>query len=171
MADETWDTFIEEAKDVFTLLPEDEYDFIITSAEGKVSKTGNPMIRVSAKVASGPHHGKAIKDFYVMRLTSSPTWIKKFVQHMQAMGIDMSLIAQQKPTMQQIAKVMEGKPFRGKVRHTSDENYGDDVELSWAMKPPTGGAVAVTSFPALSEAESLGYGSGETVATADDAAF
>jgi hypothetical protein len=29
----------------------------------------------------------------------------------------------------------------------------------------------VTSFPAISEAESLGYGSGETVAAADDAAF
>lgn len=171
MADETWDDFISEAKDVFTLLPEDEYDFIITKAEGKVSKSGNPMIVVGSKVSSGPHAGKAIKDFYVLRMATSPTWVKKFVQHMQAMGIDMSLLAQQKPTMQQIAKVMEGKSFRGKVRHTSDENYGDDVELSWAMKPPTGGAVAVTSFPALSEGESLGYGSGETVAAADDAAF
>lgn len=171
MADESWDDFIAEAKDVFTLLPEDEYDFVITSAEGKLSKTNNPMVRVSAKVASGPHAGKAIKDFFVLRITTSQSQIKKFVQHMQAMGIDMSTIAQHKPTMQQLAKVMEGKPFRGKVRHTSDDNYGDDVELSWAMKPPTGGATAVTSFPALTEGESLGYGSGETVAAADDAAF
>ena len=171
MADETWDEFISEAKDVFTLLPEDEYDFIITKAEGKVSKSGNPMIVVSSKVASGPHAGKAIKDFYVLRMATSPTWIKKFVQHMQAVGIDMSLLAQQKPTMQQIAKTMECKAFRGKVRHTSDDNYGDDVELSWAMKPPTGGAIAVTSFPALSDAESLGYGSGEVPVSADDAAF
>lgn len=170
MADETWAEFLAEAEDVFTLLPEDEYDFIITKTEGKVSKSGNPMVVVSSKVASGPHAGKAIKDFYVMRLTSSPSWIKKFMQHMQAMGIDMSTLAQHKPTMQQIAKVMEGKQFRGKVRHTSDDNYGDDVELSWAMKPPTGGAVAVTSFPPLSEGEQLGYSS-ETVSAADDAAF
>lgn len=171
MADESWDEYIEKAQDVFTLLPEDEYDFVITKTEGKVSKSGNPMVQVSAKVASGPHAGKAIKDFFVMRLTSSPTWIKKFMQHMQAMGIDMATLAQHKPTMQQLAKVMEGKPFRGKVRHTSDDNYGDDVELSWAMQPPTGGATAVTSFPTLSEGESLGYGSGEAVAVGDDAAF
>lgn len=171
MADESWDSFISEAKDVFELLPEAEYDFIITKTEGKISKSNNPMVQVSAKVASGPHAGKAIKDFYVMRLTSSPAWIKKFIQHMNAMGIDMAVIAQHKPTMQQLAKVMEGKPFRGKVRHSHDDDFGDEAELSWAMKPPTGGAVAVTSFPALSEGESLGYGSGETVAAADDAAF
>lgn len=170
MADETWDDFIAEAKDAFNLLPEDEYDFIITKTEGKVSSTGNPMVVVSSKVASGPHAGKAIKDFYVLRITSSQSQVKKFVQHMKAMGIDMNLLAQHKPTMQQLAKVMEGKPFRGKVRHTSDERFGDAVELSWAMIPPAGGATAVTGFPTLSEGEQLGYSS-ETVAAADDAAF
>lgn len=168
MADETWDAFIEEASDAFNPLPEGTYDFVITEAEGKVSKTGNPMIRVSAKVASGPEVGKAIKDFYVIRMASQA---KKFVLHMKAMGITIETLTAHKPTMQQIAKVMEGKAFRGKVKHTSDENYGDAVELSWAMLPPSTGAIAVTSFPALSEGESLGYGSGDAVVAADDAAF
>lgn len=167
MADETWDAFIEEAVDAFNPLPEGTYDFVITEAEGKVSKTGNPMIRVAAKVASGPEAGKAIKDFYVIRMASQA---KKFVLHMKAMGITFETITAHKPTMQQIAKVMEGKPFRGKVKHTSSDEFGDAVELSWAMLPPSTGAVAVTSFPALSEGEQLGYSS-ETVAAADDAAF
>lgn len=168
MADETWDAFIEEAADAFNPLPEGTYDFIVTEAEGKVSKTGNPMIRVSAKVAAGAETGKAIKDFYVIRAASQA---KKFVLHMKAVGITVETLTAHKPTMQQLAKVMEGKQFRGKVKHTSDDNFGDAVELSWAMLPPATGAVAVTSFPALSDAESLGYGSGETVAATDDAAF
>jgi hypothetical protein len=170
MADETWDAFIEEAADAFNPLPEGTYDFIVTGAEGKVSGSGNPMVKVDAKVTTGPHAGKAIKSFYVIRTASQA---KKFVLHMKAMGISIEVLTAHKPTMQQLAKAMEGKPFRGKVKHTSDDTYGDAVELSWAMLPPSGGAIAVTSFPALSEGESLGYGSdsGASVATDDDAGF
>lgn len=168
MADETWDAFIDEAADAFNPLPEGTYDFIITATEGKVSSSGNPMVKVSAKVASGPQAGKTIKDFYVLRMASQA---KKFVLHMKAMGITIETLTTHKPTMQQLAKVMEGKPFRGKVKHTSSDDFGDAVELSWAMMPPESGAVAVTSFPALTEGELLGYGSGESVAAADDAAF
>lgn len=169
MADETWDAFISEAADAFNPLPEGTYDFVITAAEGKVSGTGNPMVKVDAKVSAGPEAGKAIKSFYVIRTASQA---KKFILHMKAMGITIETLTAHKPTMQQLAKVMEGKPFRGKVKHTSDDNFGDAVELAWAMLPPATGAVAVTSFPALTEGEQLGYGSGETVpAAADDAAF
>lgn len=169
MADESWDDFIAEAGENFNLPPEGEYDFVIVEAEGKVSKSGNPMVRVKAQITSGPESGKSIKDFYVLRVASQA---KKFVMHMKAMGITVELLAAHKPTMQQLAKAMEGKTFRGKIMHTSDDRYGDAAELSWAMMPPEGGAVAVTSFPALSEAESLGYASETTaVATADDAAF
>ncbi len=168
MADESWDAFLEEAEDAIKLLPEGQYDFVITATEGKISSTGNPMVRVSSKVASGPYAGKGIKDFFVIRSASQA---KKFVENLQAMGITMDVIAAHKPTMQQLAKVMEGKQFRGKVKHTSSEDFGDAVELSWSMKPPATGAVAVTSFPDLTEGESLGYGSGTSVAAADDAAF
>lgn len=169
MADESWDDFISEAADAFNPLPEGTYDFIITAAEGKVSGSGNPMVKVSAKVASGPEAGKTIKDFYVIRTASQA---KKFVLHMKAMGITVETLTTHKPSMQQLAKVMEGKPFRGKVKMKSSDDFGDEVELTWAMKPPTGGATAVTSFPTLSEDAQLGYGSdAASVATADDAAF
>lgn len=168
MADESWDDFMTEAADVLKPLPEDTYDFVITAAEGKVSAAGNHMIKVSAKVASGPFANKGIKDFFVIRSASQA---KKFVENLKAMGITMDTIAAHKPTMQQLAAVMVGKQFRGKVKHTSSEDFGDAVELSWSMKPPATGAVAVTSFPDLTEGEALGYGSGANVAAADDAAF
>jgi hypothetical protein len=168
MADESWDSFMSDAKDALKPLPEGTYNFVITETEGKTSKTGNPMVVVKAKVADGPEAGKAIKQFYVLRMASQA---KKFMAHMKAMGITLEVLQEHKPTMQQLAKAMEGKPFRGKVKHESDEDYGDSVELSWAMLPPEGGAVAVTSFPALTEAESLGYGSASSVATDDDAGF
>lgn len=168
MADETWDDFIREAKENFNLPPEGEYDFIITETEAKVSSAGNSMVRVKAKITSGPHAGKSIKDFYVIRMVSQ---MKKFMMHMKAVGITLDTLTTHKPTMDQLAKVMNGKAFRGKVVHKSDDRFGDAAELSWAMIPPAGGAAEVTSFPAISEAEALGYGSGETVAAADDAAF
>lgn len=168
MADESWDAFIDEAADAFNPLPEGTYDFVITEAEGKVSSSGNPMVRVAAKVSSGPESGKAIKDFYVIRMASQA---KKFVLHMKAVGITIETLTAHKPTMQQLAAVMVGKSFRGKVKHTSSDDFGDAVELSWAMLPPATGAVAVTGFPALGEDESVGYGSGEVPVSADDAAF
>jgi hypothetical protein len=168
MAEESWDSFIEEAGDGFNLPPADTYDFVVIAAEGKVSTSGNPMVMVEAKIASGPQAGKTIKRFYVIRMASMA---KKFMDNMKAMGITMDVLAQHKPTMQQLAAVMVGKPFRGKIKHVSDEEWGDYAELVWSMKPPTGGAVAVTSFPGLSPAEELGYGSGASVSTADDAAF
>lgn len=168
MADESWDAFIEDAGDVFNPLPEGEYDFTITDAEGKVSSTGNPMVRVSAKVVSGPNIGKEIKDFYVIR---SKSQAKKFMLHMRAMGISMETLMQHKPTMQQLAAVMVGKMFRGNVVHTSDKKFGDAVELAWAMMPPESGAFAVTEFPALTEGESLGYSNAGAAVATDDAAF
>jgi len=168
MADESWDDFIKEAKDNYDLPPEGEYDFVIIEAEAKVSSAGNPMIRVKAKITNGPHAKKTIKDFYVIRMASQ---VKKFMMHMKAVGITLDTLTTHKPTMDQLAKVMEGKTFRGKVVHKSDDRFGDAAELSWSMMPPAGGAAAVTSFPTISEAEALGYGSGDTVVAGDDAAF
>jgi hypothetical protein len=167
--EESWDDIIAEAGDGFNRPPEGEYDFLIEEAESKVSKSGNPMIRVKAKITGGPQHGKAIKDFYVIR---SKSQAEKFMLHMRAVGITIDTLRDLKPTMAQLAKALEGKPFRGKVKHKSDDDFGDSAELAWTMKPPTGGAVAVTEFAAVSEAEALGYGSGEAPAAAtDDAAF
>lgn len=85
--------------------------------------------------------------------------------------ITLETLTEHKPSMDQLAKAMNGKPFRGKVVHKSDDRFGDAAELSWAMIPPAAGAAAVTSFPAISEAEALGYGAAESVAASDDAAF
>lgn len=168
MSEETWDGFIKEAGDAFNLPPNGEYDFIITETEGKTSSAGNPMVRVKAKITSGPHAGKFIKDFYVLRMTSQ---VKKFMMHMKAMGITLEILQEHRPTMEQLAKVMDGKPFRGNIERVENDTFGDAAELKWAMMPPAGGATAVTSFPVISEAEALGYGAAESVAASDDAAF
>lgn len=168
MTEESWDDIISEAGDGFNRPPEGEYDFIITDTESKVSGAGNPMIKVESKITTGPQAGKSIKEFYVIRMASQA---KKFMQNMQAVGISVDTLREAKPTMDQIAKVMVGKPFRGKVIHKSSDEWGDSAELSWSMKPPAGGAAAVTSFPAVTDAEALGYGSQQSVATDDDAGF
>lgn len=168
MADESWDDIIAEAGDGFNLPPEDTYDFVITETEAKVSSAGNPMIVTKAKIANGPHQGKAIKQFYVIRTVKNAT---SFMRHMQAMGITIEVLREHKPSLDQIAKVMVGKQFEGDVVHKSDARWGDSAELSWQMRAPKTGAIPVTSFPGVSEAESLGYGDAAAVATDDDAGF
>jgi len=172
MADETWDDWISEVEDKLTLPPDGEYDFIVTKAEGKVSGSGNLMVQVDSKITSGPHSGKEIKRFYVIR-SSEGSMAKKFMQSLGAVGITFDTLVKHKPTMQQIAKVMEGKPFRAKIKKKEDAQWGDYMEVQWAIKPPTGGAIEVTEFPSLTEGEALGYGSdsGAGVATDDDAGF
>lgn len=169
MADESWDDIIAEAGDSFNLPPEGEYDFVITETEAKVSaNSGNPMIETKAKIVGGPHNGKAIKRFYIVRSVKTA---RSFMNHMQAVGISVETLRDQKPTLDQIAKAIVGKPFRGKVVHKSDARWGDSAELEWQMRAPESGAQAITVFPGVTEAETLGYGSGSAPATDDDAGF
>ncbi len=170
MADESWDDIVASAGDSFNRPPEGEYEFVITDAVAGVGskEPHNPNVKVSAKIASGPQAGKSIKDYYIVKSTGGA---KKFLSDLKALGITTDALLVERPTMDQIAKVIIGKTFTGKVVHKSSDRWGDSAELDWSMRAPATGAVAVTSFPALSEGEQLGYGSGEAVAAADDAAF
>lgn len=171
MADMGWDEFVAEAGDKFDVPPEGDYEFTIEDAEATVAKSsGNPMIKAKLKIAEGPQAGKSIKAVNVVK---SPKAASMFLRHVNAVGISADTLREQKPTLAQIASVMVGKRVSGKVKR--GEYMGmPQAELEWNMKPPTAGAVAVSSFPVLSESESLGYdtpGSGTTVPTTDDAGF
>lgn len=177
MTEYDWDTLVDAAGDRFNPLAEGEYEFVVIEAEPTVSKnSGNEMIAVSLKVASGPHRGKSPKTVYVSKPGpgTKPSKlegaVRMFFGHLNAFGIKPETLRQHKPTMGQIASVMLGKTVSGEIGH---EPYRGEMQavIQGNLRPPQSGAVEVTSFPQLSAAEELGYGSGAAVATADDAAF
>lgn len=170
MADESWDSIIANAGDGFNRPPEGDYTFSVTDAVAGVGKSEpyNPNIKVSLKIAEGPEVGKAIKDYYMVKSVGGA---QKFLSNLKALGIATETLMTSRPTLDQIAKVIVGKRVSGTVVHKSHPRFGDSAEIDWQLRAPDEGAFEVTEFPALSAAESLGYGSGENVAATDDAAF
>jgi len=148
MADLPWDEIVAEAGDRFNVPPVGKYTALIEEAEATVSKsTGNPMIVVKLKISEGPHAGKRPKKVYV---TKSAKAAGMLMGHLKAVGIDAETLKKHKPTMAQIAAVMVGKRVNVEIVH--DEYRGEtQAVVQYSMRQPEGGAVAVTSFPAVAE--------------------
>lgn len=174
MAGASWDEIIAEAGDGFNRPPEDEYEFRITSAEAVTGKKDPfyEQLKIEAKIAQGPQAGKSIKTFYLVKAVGDTKRLAKFLRQLRVLGISADTLRSEQPSMAQIAKAIEGRPFIGKVKHNSDAKYGDSADLEWGqMSPPSTPIEEVTAFPAIGEAESLGYDATASVAIAEDAAF
>lgn len=167
MADESWEETIRQAGDRYNIAPEGEYEFRIEKAESTVFSTGNAGIKVDLKVAEGPEAGKSVKTVNVVR---SPKAAGLFLDHLNAVGITSDTLIEQKPTLDQIAKVMPGVQVFGSVKH-SEYRGRTQAELEWNMRPSKYGVKPITEFPDLNEADALGYGSADTVDIDDDAGF
>lgn len=165
------------AGDRFNPPPEGNYEFTIQSAEHQVSKrSGNDMIVCSLKIAEGPEAGKSIKTVYVSKPGPGTKpdkmdgALRMFTRHMKAVGISLETLKEHNPTMAQIAQTMIGKTVSGPVKH---EDYQGEVQagLNGPMRAPSTGAIEVTGFPVMSEAQEV-YGSGGGAPQiADDAGF
>lgn len=170
MADTSYDELIDKAGDRFNIAPEGTHEFTITDAEAKTFGSGNDGIKVTLKVAEGPHAGKSVKTVYVVKTIKAASI---FIGHLAAVGITPDTLREQRPTLAQIAAVMVGKRVSGRVKHKVTEQYGTQAELQFDMKPPAGGATEVTEFPAVVEQPTPSSGGGAAPATgyADDPGF
>lgn len=167
MADESWEDIITKAGDRYNIAPEGTYEFRIEEAESKVFNSGNSGIVAKLKVAYGPEAGKSVKPVNIVR---TPKAAGLFLDHLNALGITPDVLMEQKPTLDQIAKIMPGIHVQGTVKHTEYKGR-TQAELEWNMRPSMHGAKPVTEFPDLNDADSLGYSSADTVDTDDDAGF
>lgn len=148
MADMPWDELISEAGDRFNVPPEGDYVAIIEEAESTVSKnSGNQMIALKLKISEGPHSSKRPKKTYMVKSAKAAGM---FLGHAKAVGITADTLKKHNPTMSQIAAVIVGKRVSIEIKH---EEYRGETQavVNFAMKPPPGGAVEVTSFPPISE--------------------
>lgn len=168
--EESWEDYIKQSGDRYNIAPEGDYEFRIEEAESTTFSTGNSGIKVKLKVAEGPEAGKSVKTVNVVR---SPKAAGLFLDHLGAVGISTDTLMEQKPTLDQIAKVMPGVHVHGVVEHSEYPKGSGrmQAEIKWNMRPSKYGVKPITEFPDLNETDALGYTSGDDVATDDDAGF
>lgn len=155
MVDLGWDDIVSEAGDRFNIPPEGKFAAVIEDTEVTTSKSsGAPMIVVKVKIAEGPHAGKRPKKVYVVKSAKAAGLL---MGHLKAVGIDAETLKKHKPTMAQIAAVMMGKRVTVEIKH---EEYRGETQavVNFSMRQPEGGAVAVTSFPPVTEAPAASAG-------------
>lgn len=157
MADKSWDDILTTAGEKFNILPEGRYQAVIKAAEAKTGKPkdgrpGNEMVACTITVSEGPHAGKSVKTVYVSQPgagTLPEKWdgaVNMFMRHLKGVGITFDILKTHKPTMAQIAQVMQGKSVTVEVKH---EDWRGETQAAHQgpLLAPTSGAVEVTSFP------------------------
>lgn len=120
----------------FDLVPDGEYEAVI-DAGVKTKKTGNgkDMITVKFKLLPGqPAKGAVFNNFVIS--PESPNALAFFFRHMKALGLGDEFFAGN-PTIEQVAKALEGRTCRIKVGHR--EYNGTDRNEVTQVSPSKNG--------------------------------
>lgn len=169
MTDTDWDTIVKAAEDsgYGAPAPLGTYVVRVESAEaGESRKKRTPQISLKLKIIEGPYAGK--------RPTTMPHTFWKtegaagmFIGNLAAFGITTDALITHRPTLAQLAAVMEGKTVTITTKNETGEfalmqDGTTKVVALGVLKAPPGGAVAVTEFPAVaapSQAPAGGFSS------------
>jgi len=183
MADYGWDDLVKDAeeKGFGQVAPPGDYTVRVESAESKMSSgkgasgVSNPMIQCKLKITEGPHAGKKPTSPFDHYIVKSPNAARMFLGNMNAFGITAESLTTLRPTMEQIAKLITGKTVvvttQVDPKEPKDRDGNDRIQVKGTLKPPVGGVVAVTEFPAVSAVEQV-YGTAPaSVATTTDPGF
>lgn len=151
-----WDVLVAKAKEsgVTEVAPIGTYQVRIEAAEaGESSQKKTPQIEVRLKITEGEHAGKRPTTFH-HRIYMTENNASLFMKSMKALGITDEALVQQRPTLDQIARAIIGKTVTVKTQEAKrngevqmDRDGNPQVEVSWELKPPRDGAIAVTEFP------------------------
>jgi hypothetical protein len=87
----------------FETLPDDTYKIIVSEAEDTVSKSGNPMFKVTLRVVDGDYSGRLIWDY----ITLSEKARGLFVARMGALGVTPAMLNELEAS--DIAHVLVGR--------------------------------------------------------------
>jgi hypothetical protein len=164
MADVSWDDILGTADEAFNILPEGQYQAVIRGAESKVSKKNNEMVACTIKVSEGPYAGKGIDTVYVSRPGPGTEpdrmegAVSMFMRHLKGLGISFDTLKAHKPSMAQIARVVEGKQITIVVKHEEFPKGSGVMQAKHQgpLRAPASGAVEVTSFPPVAATASAG---------------
>lgn len=160
MADESWDDIVAEAENsgFGEPAPLGTYEVKIIGAEAvELGQDKKPAIKMKFKITRDEHAGKPATTFG-HTVWKSPAWV--IVNNCAAVGITGEVLKQHRPTMSQIAAVMEGKVVSittqagidWKTKEPKlDRNNSPVIEVKGTMqKSKFTPAPVVTAFPPVS---------------------
>lgn len=120
--DINWATLLDTVPEAVerTLIPPDRYSTRVVKSEAGTSAAGNPKIELTMEVDEGPHIGQWVWG-RINFATSSPKSMAVTVKHLAEFGITREWLAQNSPTMAQIATKLDGKRISVSVKHREYE--------------------------------------------------
>jgi hypothetical protein len=155
MADQDWASYVKTAEEsgFGEPAPLGTYTVQILSAEaGESSNKKTPQIQIKMKITEGPHAGKRPTHFAPCIYKSEGS-AGMFIGSLAAVGITGEVLVKHNPTLDQIARSMNGKTVQVTTRHATgkyemmNDGVTKKIEMAGLLKPPASGAVEVTSFP------------------------
>lgn len=138
----------------FDALPKGPYEVVVQEAEKMVSKTGKDMIRVKVQVLNGPYANRVLFN-YIVFAKENPKAMRLTLERLAAFGITREIIATAKPSIPQIAEMLEGLSAVAVVGIQASGEYKGSNEIK-AFRPLKDGAPTPTLPTASAPAKPAG---------------
>lgn len=140
-----------EGKGDFEALPKGPYEIVVQSAEKQVSSSGNDMIKVQLQVVSGPYANRILFS-YIVFSKGSPKAMRITLEKLASFGLTREYIATTKPSIPEIAGLLEGRRAVATVAIQETGEYKGSNEVKGFRKS----AVADQAAPVAVEAKPAG---------------
>lgn len=122
-------------KSDFEALPKGPYEVVVQEAEKLTSGAGNDMIKVRVQVTGGPYANRVLFSYIVF--TDNPKGNRVSLEKLAAFGITREVIATQRPSLPEIASLLEGRKAIAVVGIQADGQYKGSNEVK-GFKPLEG---------------------------------
>lgn len=122
-------------KSDFEALPKGPYEVVVQEASKETSGAGNDMIKVRVQVTGGPYANRVLFSYIVF--TDNPKGNRVSLDKLAAFGITREVIATQRPSLPEIASLLEGRKAIAVVGIQADGQYKGNNEVK-GFKPLEG---------------------------------
>lgn len=92
----------------FEALPKGPYQVVVQEADKQVASTGRDMIKVRVQVTEGPYANRVLFS-YIVFSQDNPKAMRMTLERLAAFGVTREFIATTKPSVAQIASLLEGR--------------------------------------------------------------
>lgn len=133
-------------KDGFDAIPKGNYNVVVQEAEKQISRnTNKDMIKVRVQVIDGPHANRVLFS-YIVFSPESPKAMRMTLNKLAAFGVTREFIATIRPSVGQIADLLEGRKAVAVVGIQKGGDYDGSNEIK-SFKVLEGEAQAAPTAP------------------------
>jgi hypothetical protein len=129
----------------YEAIPKGNYNVVVLEAEKQVSKSGKDMIRAKVQITEGPYVNRTLFN-YIVFSPESPKAMRMTLIRLAAFGITREFIGTTKPSIGQIAELLEGRKAVAVVGIQAEGEYKGSNEIK-SFKALEGEAQAAPTAP------------------------